>query len=31
MLHIRKGIPKLYTRGDGEYGRDISHLLYYLI
>ena len=31
QLYITKDDNKLYTRGDGEYGQDISHLIKYLI
>ena len=31
QLYITKDDNKLYTRGDGDYGQDISHLLKYLI
>ena len=30
LLHKQKGEIKLYTRGDGIYGQDISHLLKYI-
>lgn len=29
-LLVKNGIPKLFTRGDGTYGQDISHILSYL-
>lgn len=27
LIHINKGKAKMYTRGDGKYGQDVSHLL----
>jgi NAD-dependent DNA ligase len=27
LLHFKDGVPKLYTRGDGKIGQDISHFI----
>lgn len=31
LLHKKNGVIKLYTRGDGTYGQDITHLIGYVI